>query len=71
MVGRAFEELSVKTLRQIQQDTALTWAARFYAALRMGIPADETEELRHEAVEHAALAGDIDLVQTLNATAPR
>jgi hypothetical protein len=32
MIARAQEELRTKTLQQIQQETALAWAARFLAA---------------------------------------
>jgi hypothetical protein len=69
MVERAYAELNVKTLQQIQGETAHTWAARFFAARQLGRPAAECEEYRHEAIEHAALAGDLGLVRFL--LAPR
>ena len=65
MLTYALQELSSKTLQEVQQETALTWASRFWAARALGLPDAEIEEYRHEACEHAALAGDIDLVRYL------
>ena len=65
MVEHARLELAQKTLQQIQQETAHTWAARFVAARELGRPLTECEDDRSEAVEHAALAGDLDLVAFL------
>ena len=64
IVARAQQELAVKTLQQIQQDTALLWAARFFAARATGLPI-EAEDFRQEAIEHGALAGDLDLFSFL------
>jgi hypothetical protein len=64
MVWRAQQELAAKTPQQIHQETAISWAARFLAARSMSLHG-ETEDYRHEAIEHAALAGDLDLVSYL------
>jgi hypothetical protein len=53
----ALDELSRKTLRQIQCETAVKWAYRAWAARRMSYEFDAIE-YSHEAVEHAALSGD-------------
>lgn len=60
---KALEELSRKTLLDIQTDTAVTWAGRAVAAYQiyMGTRSLEdlmaAEEFAHESLEHAALAG--------------
>ncbi len=58
----AMDELSQKSLMQIQCETAITWAYRAWAAYQMQKPLDAVE-YAHEAVEHAALCGD-DMVLT-------
>lgn len=57
----AMIELSQKTLAQIQAETAYTWAWRAAAAFRMRMVADGIE-YQHEAIEHAALTGDDELL---------
>jgi hypothetical protein len=59
----AMEELSKKSLLQIQTETAITWTGRAIAAYNIYMHtqslADLTaaEEFAHEGLEHAALAG--------------
>jgi hypothetical protein len=58
------KDISSKTLAQIQEDTAWTWASRAAACYeKLKETGDwkwktDAEEYRHEAVEHAALIGD-------------
>lgn len=67
----AYQELLTKSLREIQVETAYTWANRARAAKRLareaqraGRPNDalawsmDASEYEHEALEHGALAGD-------------
>jgi len=63
MIRAAQREVDSTTLQEIQQATALTWAARYVAAAKRRYA--NAEEYRHEALEHAALAGDLDLIQWL------
>ena len=60
-IREALVELRGKTLRQIQVDTAYKWAGRACAAAMMGRH-DDAEEYAHEAIEHAALSGDDNLL---------
>lgn len=60
-IRRAAEELTQKTLNDIQVETALVWAGRAYAAAQMRKLADAVE-YAHEAIEHAALSGDDGLL---------
>lgn len=60
-VAHAREELSEKTLRQVQYDTAFKWAGRALVAGKMGLMED-AHEYAHEAAEHAALTGDAKLL---------
>lgn len=62
----ALQELAAKSLTEIQQETALTWAHRAWAAYTYAAAANDATsrqawladavELEHEAIEHAALA---------------
>lgn len=61
-IVQAEVELRKKTLRQIQYETALKWAARAMVAYRLGAT-DDAHEYAHEAAEHAALTGDVSLVE--------
>jgi len=67
----AYQELLTKSLREIQVETAYTWANRARAAYRLsresqraGKASDamawalDAKEYEHEALEHGALAGD-------------
>ena len=60
----ALDELSRKSLHQVQIETAVKWAGRACAAAMLGRPND-AEEYAHEAIEHAALAGDLHLLQAV------
>jgi hypothetical protein len=71
MQKAAIEELSTKTLDDIQRETAIKWAHRAWAARLLAANADMENRLRllgdageyaHEAIEHAALADDDDLL---------
>jgi hypothetical protein len=64
LVGHATAELGRKSLRDIQVETAYTWAARAVAAARLGNMLD-AHEYWHEALEHAALAG-LTVLQALS-----
>ena len=57
LVQVAVDELGRKRIGDIQVETAYIWAARAVAAVRLNRLA-EAHEYWHEAVEHAALAGD-------------
>lgn len=63
-VTRALTELQSKTLSQIQIETAMVWYGRAVAAFMLGKGADAIE-YAHEAIEHAALSGDIALLQSI------
>ena len=67
----ALNELSQKTLEQIQTETAIKWAYRAWAAYTfanghmingrremMSAATHNAAEYEHEAIEHAALCGD-------------
>ncbi len=60
-VSEARAELSKKSLRMIQRETAITWAARAVASFMSYKRTKnlqwllDAEEYAHEAVEHAAL----------------
>ena len=67
----ALQELVNKSLKQIQVETAFTWAYRAWAARQLAASAridndihgaigflNDATEYEHEAVEHAALSGD-------------
>ncbi len=56
-----FVELRKKTLHQIQVETAYKWSGRACAAALLG-RMDDAEEYAHEAIEHAALSGDDQLL---------
>lgn len=62
-IERASAELTDRSLRQVQVETAMTWAGRAIAARMMGSP--DMVEYAHEAVEHAALTGDVNLLEAL------
>jgi hypothetical protein len=62
-LAAARAELAHKTITQIQQETAHTWAYRAAAAYEIAHRENSTawlldaEEYRHESIEHGALAG--------------
>lgn len=76
----AILELSRKSLRQIQVETARTWAYRSWAARALAAAStsigkmDKAEcfrmdalEYGHEALEHAALTGSDDVLREVRA----
>lgn len=63
-IEKAMAELKAKSLRRIQAETAVTWAARACAASMLGLKADSIE-YAHEAIEHAALSGDDSLLSSV------
>lgn len=64
--AEAVAELRQKSLHQIQIETAVKWASRACAASLLGLPED-AEEYAHEAIEHAALSGNDDLLRDVRA----
>lgn len=60
----ALAELSEKSIEEVQIETALKWAGRACAAAELGLERD-AHEYAHEAVEHAALTGDDDLLRSI------
>jgi hypothetical protein len=62
----ALEELQQKPIEQIQRETALTWAFRAWAAKQLGLDRDY-DSYRDEAIEHAALSGDDELLHAVRA----
>lgn len=54
-IHKAMAELKQKSLREIQVETARTWAGRACAAAQLGLYHDAVE-YSHEALEHAALS---------------
>lgn len=65
-IAEAVAELRKKTLHQIQVETAVKWAGRACGASLLGLPED-AEEYAHEAIEHAALSGNDDLLRDVRA----
>ena len=65
-IAKALRELPAKSLQSIQVETALTWGGRACAAAQLGMQGD-AREYAHEAVEHAALAGNEKLLAHLRA----
>jgi len=61
-VVQALTELQSKSLAVIQVETALTWCGRACAAERLELHVDATE-YGHEAIEHAALSGNDELLR--------
>lgn len=74
-VEKALQELSEKTYRQIQEETAWTWLSRAAASYQNCLEEEPSrrlvcwtlgEEYYHEAIEHGALTeGNENLVQEL------
>lgn len=71
-IQRGVVELSRKTLYDIQVETALTWCGRACAAAAHPDVARrssvDAHEYAHEAIEHAALSGNDDLLRQIRAT---
>ena len=71
---KARPEIRAHSLRTIQRETAITWAGRACAAAERAwhAPPSNQEHLRmaaydyaHEALEHSALTGDIELLMAI------
>lgn len=60
-IRKAASELQSKTLKDIQIETAKTWAGRACVAATVGLKQDAVE-YAHEAIEHAALSGEEGLL---------
>jgi len=65
-LGNAIRELSIKSLNDIQIETAVTWTNRACAAMHLD-KIEDAREYAHEAVEHAALSGSIPLLTEIYA----
>lgn len=65
-VKKAVGELRSKTLKDIQIETAKTWAGRACVAAALDKPQDAVE-YAHEAIEHAALSGEEGLLTDIRA----
>jgi len=61
----ALEELQEKGMKQIQVETAAKWCGRAMAARMLGLSERDVTEFAHEAVEHAALSGDEQVLRTV------
>jgi len=66
-VKKAAAELRVKSLKDIQVETAKTWAGRACVASGLGLKQDAIE-YAHEAIEHAALSGKERLLTDIRAS---
>jgi hypothetical protein len=56
-LAKAQTELQERSIKDIQIETALIWAARACVAQRANKQVDAVE-YAHESIEHAALSGD-------------
>lgn len=61
----ALSELAEKDIRRIQVETAAKWCGRALAARMMGLSERDVTEFAHEAVEHAALTGDEQVLRAV------
>lgn len=59
--AKAYRELGVLGEPEVHAETALNWAGRAIAAKRLGITADYASE----AIEHASLSGDDNLLNQI------
>lgn len=66
-IKKAAAELRIKSLKDIQVETAKTWAGRACVAAGMGREQDAIE-YAHEAIEHAALSGKEGLLTDIRAS---
>lgn len=72
-MSKAMSELSSKTLRQVQYETAIAWAGRAlasyerYARTRDLVALLDAQEYEHESREHAALVEDPDFAEGIGA----
>ena len=65
-IKKAATELQTKSLKDIQIETAKTWAGRACVAATLGLKQDAVE-YAHEAIEHAALSGMEGLLTDIRA----
>lgn len=63
-IEEAQAELAEVSIEEVQVATAIKWAARACAAADLGLIKD-AHEYAHEAIEHAALTGDDDLLAAI------
>ena len=66
-IENGLEELKTKSLKTIQCETAMKWAGRAIAAHLLKRPSTEMTEFAHEAIEHAALCGVPNVLETIRA----
>jgi len=59
-VEAALRELRTMRAADVHRQTAKVWYGRVLAALRLG-RREDAQEFAHEAIEHAALSGDMPL----------
>lgn len=62
-IKNAKEELSKKSIEEIQVATAITWLGRAVASVESN--PNDAKEYAHEAIEHAALSEDDNLLKTV------
>ena len=60
-IERGLADVTTKTLNEIQMETAYVWAGRACAAASVGLH-DDALEYAHEAIEHAALSGNLGVL---------
>lgn len=65
--AEAIPEIMSKSLATIQVETALKWGGRALAARALRLTEADITEYAHEAIEHAALSGDDNLLRMLRA----
>lgn len=63
-IEKALVELNKKNLKMIQVETAMTWAGRACAAKILNLDSD-AREYAHEAIEHAGLSGNLNLISDI------
>jgi hypothetical protein len=66
-LANAISELSNKTIGDIQVETAITWTNRACAAMHLN-KTDDAKEYAHEAIEHAALTGSLQVIDQIYMT---
>ena len=64
-VESGLRDVQAKTLTEIQVETAYVWAGRACAAASMHMH-DDAREYAHEAIEHAALSGHMDVLADID-----
>jgi hypothetical protein len=70
-VQGAHADVTARSLGTIQKETAVMWAARAEAALLLYHQThtpqwlSDATEYYHESIEHAALSGDVELLESI------